>query len=143
MADNNRNLIVMQQLLHVQQLQAEDEQQWSPTSGGVGVGVVLLAFPTPLVARFGGITNDSSNNRNNSINVLSSSKNCNEFDRKPPPLSSRRADVMEPPCCRSATPVAPPAPQWHLTCPAVLPPMIAVAPPSNCSGNSMGSPCPP
>ena len=33
-----------------------------------------MAFPTPLVARFGGITNDSSNNRNNSSNVLRTSK---------------------------------------------------------------------
>ena len=51
--------------------------------------------------------------------------------------------------CRSATAVAPPAPQWAPRWPrsaaantAVPPPMIAVAPPSNRSGNSMGSPCP-
>ena len=81
MADNNTNVIVIQQLLHVQQQQAEDEQ-------------AMIALP-----------------------------------------QRHRSSTASPA-------VAPHWPRSAAANTAVLPPMIAVAPPSNRSGNSMGSPCP-
>ena len=91
----------------------------------VWVGVFFLAFPNPTIrpvaARFGGITKRKEtviicNHSNHSSNVLSSSENGNTTEDYIP-YHSRRADVIEPPCSRT------------------------VEPPSNRSGNSMGSPC--
>lgn len=132
MADNNRNLIVIQQLLHVQQQQAEDEQAmialmrrrrrrarrarrrrcWvRPWLGDVRRDqfghynqlMVELRREDPasfqnflriqpqmfdeLLARVGPrITKQDTNYRKALDNVLSSSENGNEYDRKPPPI---------------------------------------------------------